>query len=161
MEPPHSPTETLAPSCARTAGKWFSPVPRITQMKPQARAISPIRAENPQRLDSLAERAEFELSVPWLRASMVMQFGRRSGGKLSSPQGCVAAETERRGPTMGSAAPLVFNKKSLSELAQSPPSLAQMWALRIGVSAAIPEGGVPGTTVCSTVASCFPDGPPM
>jgi hypothetical protein len=27
--------------CARTAGMWFSPVPRIMQMKPQARAISP------------------------------------------------------------------------------------------------------------------------
>jgi hypothetical protein len=33
--------------CAPTAGKWFSLVPRITQMKPQARAISPLRAENP------------------------------------------------------------------------------------------------------------------
>jgi hypothetical protein len=39
-------------------------VPRITQMKPQARAISPLRAENPQRPDSLAERGEFELPVP-------------------------------------------------------------------------------------------------
>jgi hypothetical protein len=29
--------------CARTAGKWFSPVPRITQMRPRARAISPLR----------------------------------------------------------------------------------------------------------------------
>jgi hypothetical protein len=50
--------------CARTAGKWFSPVPRITQMKPQAHAISPLWAENPQRPDSVAERAEFELPVP-------------------------------------------------------------------------------------------------
>jgi hypothetical protein len=44
MEPPHLPTETLAASCARTGGKWFSPVPRITQMKPRARAIPPLRA---------------------------------------------------------------------------------------------------------------------
>jgi hypothetical protein len=42
----------------------LSPVPRITQMKPQAPAISPIPTENPQRPDSLAERSEFELSVP-------------------------------------------------------------------------------------------------
>jgi hypothetical protein len=33
-------------------------------MKPQARAILPIRAENPQRRDSVAERGEFELPVP-------------------------------------------------------------------------------------------------
>jgi len=33
-------------------------------MKPQARAILPIRAENPQRRDSVAERGEFELLVP-------------------------------------------------------------------------------------------------
>jgi hypothetical protein len=57
MEPPHLPTETLAASAHETAGKWFSPVPRITQMKPQARAISPLRAENPQRPDSLADDA--------------------------------------------------------------------------------------------------------
>jgi hypothetical protein len=42
----------------------FSPVPRITQMRPQVRAISPLRAENPQRRDSLAERNGFELPVP-------------------------------------------------------------------------------------------------
>jgi hypothetical protein len=35
-----------------------------TQMKPQARAIPPLGAENPQRRDSLAERGEFELPVP-------------------------------------------------------------------------------------------------
>jgi hypothetical protein len=29
---------------------------------PQARAIPPLRAENPQRRDSVAERGEFELS---------------------------------------------------------------------------------------------------
>jgi hypothetical protein len=52
--------------CARTAGKWFSPVPRITQMRPQARAISPLRAENPQRRDSVAEGVEFELSGDFL-----------------------------------------------------------------------------------------------
>jgi hypothetical protein len=34
------------------------------QMKPQARAISPIRAENPHRRDSVAKRSEFELPVP-------------------------------------------------------------------------------------------------
>jgi hypothetical protein len=38
----------------------FCPVPRITQMKPQARAISPMPTENPQRRDSLAERVECE-----------------------------------------------------------------------------------------------------
>jgi hypothetical protein len=32
-------------------------------MSPQVRAILPIRAENPQRRDSVAERSEFELSV--------------------------------------------------------------------------------------------------
>ena len=47
--PPHLLTETLSPSCARTAGKWFSPVPCVTQMKPQARAFSPIREENRKR----------------------------------------------------------------------------------------------------------------
>jgi hypothetical protein len=31
-------------------------------MKPQARAISPLRAEKPQRRDSVAERDGFELS---------------------------------------------------------------------------------------------------
>jgi hypothetical protein len=41
MEPPHLPTETLAASGARTGGKCFSPVPRITQMSPQAHAIPP------------------------------------------------------------------------------------------------------------------------
>ena len=50
MEPLHLPTETLTASCRRTAGKWFSRVPRITQMKPQPRAFSPIRAENPTEI---------------------------------------------------------------------------------------------------------------
>jgi hypothetical protein len=44
--------------------KVLSPVPRVTQMKPQARAIPPIRAENPKRRDWVAERGEFELPVP-------------------------------------------------------------------------------------------------
>ena len=37
-------------------------MPRITQMRPQVRAISPLLAENPQRRDSLAERVGFELT---------------------------------------------------------------------------------------------------
>src|SRR6202040_1238520 len=45
--------------------KVFSPVPRITQMKPQARAIPSLRVENPKRRDSVAERSEFELPVPF------------------------------------------------------------------------------------------------
>jgi hypothetical protein len=44
--------------------KVVSPLPRITQMKPQAQAIPPIRVENLQRRDSLAEGAGFEPSVP-------------------------------------------------------------------------------------------------
>jgi hypothetical protein len=68
MEPPHLPTETLASSCARIGGKCCSPLPRVTQMRPQARAIPPLRAENPQRPDSVAERNEFELSVPLVLA---------------------------------------------------------------------------------------------
>jgi hypothetical protein len=40
----------------------LSPVPRSTQMTPQAPAISPIAAANRQKLDSLAERSQFELS---------------------------------------------------------------------------------------------------
>ena len=46
--------------------KVHSPVPRITQMKPQARAISLIRGVDPQRRDSLAERSGLELPVPIL-----------------------------------------------------------------------------------------------
>jgi hypothetical protein len=49
MEPPHLPTETLAASRARTTGSRLSQVPRSMRMKPQERAISLIRAENPQR----------------------------------------------------------------------------------------------------------------
>jgi hypothetical protein len=64
MEPPHLPTETLATVCARTDGKWFSPVPQISQMKPQTRPISSLQAENPQRRDSLAEQDGFEPAVP-------------------------------------------------------------------------------------------------
>ena len=58
------PAGTLAASRARTAGKWLSPVPRVAQMGPQARAILPSRAENPKRQDSLAEQRGFEPSVP-------------------------------------------------------------------------------------------------
>jgi hypothetical protein len=62
------PTETLGASCARTSGKWFFPVPCITQLKPQARAISPLRAENPERPDSVAPNASVRASAaPWLR----------------------------------------------------------------------------------------------
>ena len=52
----------------RTAEKWFSPVPRA-QMKPQARAISPTWAENPQRRDSVAEKGGFEPSRPFISRS--------------------------------------------------------------------------------------------
>jgi hypothetical protein len=43
------------------------------QMKPQARAIPPLRAENQQRPDSLAERGEFELPVPICEQSDAMR----------------------------------------------------------------------------------------
>jgi hypothetical protein len=77
MEPPHLPKETLAESGARTGGKCFSPVPRITQMSPQAHAIPPLRAENPQRRDSVPEQSEFELPVPVSKLSddtVLLQF---------------------------------------------------------------------------------------
>src|SRR5271163_2632347 len=48
MEPPDLPTETLAAEGARAALRWVSPVPPRMRIKPLARAISLIRAENPQ-----------------------------------------------------------------------------------------------------------------
>jgi hypothetical protein len=58
------PTETLAQLASELPESGFLRCQPNVQMKPQARAISPIRAENPRRRDSAAERSEFELSVP-------------------------------------------------------------------------------------------------
>jgi hypothetical protein len=88
MEPPQLPTETLAALRAQTAGKWFSPVPRITQMRPQARAIPPLWAENPQRPDSVAERGGFELPVP---RGGSMNGIRREFGALFGPTKSIRA----------------------------------------------------------------------
>jgi len=51
----------------------FYLVPRITQLKPRAWAVSPIRTENLQTGDPLAERAGFELLGDFINGPQVIR----------------------------------------------------------------------------------------
>ena len=67
-------------------------------MKPQARAISPLRAEKPQRRDSVAERVGFELPVPISEHpdDNMMPGPRRPDEVLGSPEAQTPGRLIRR-----------------------------------------------------------------
>jgi hypothetical protein len=96
-------------------------VPRIMQMRPQARAIPPLWTENPKRQDSVAERSEFEPSGP------LIQHEKRSiSSTFFSPPGkpIEASKGLRSHPGRASRRALPPSYRLPASLAQPP---RQVW----------------------------------